>query len=131
MTIKNIALINANDQVVNIVIVDVEDETTMSGLHEQWGTIRWAEFDHDTDNIVLDPNPEIWTTHTDSDGFIAPAIDSSDTDIVEDFIEIEEVTINGRVYPRASLLIVENADNRPAGWVLPDGELEVSLSNAD
>jgi hypothetical protein len=131
MTIKNIALINANDQVVNIVIVDVEDEITLAGLHELWGTVRWAEFDHDADDIILDPSPEIWTTHTHSGGFVTPAIDYSATVVGEDIIEIEEVTINGRVYPTTSLLIVENAASRPDGWVLPDGESEVSLSDAD
>jgi len=131
MNIKSVALINTNDQVVNIVVVDVEDEATIAGLHEQWGTVRWAEFDHDTDNIILDPSPEIWTTHTDLSGFVVPVIDSPTLVVAETIVQIEEVTINGRVYPRASLLIVENAATRPAGWVLPDGETEVSLSDAD
>jgi hypothetical protein len=137
MAIKNVALINANDQVVNIVIVDVEDEVTMVGLHEQWGTVRWVEFDHDADDIILDPSPEVWTTHTEETGFEIPESYKTVTVVIEDAenteetTPVEEVTINGRVYPKDSLLIKENASRRPEGWVFPDGETEVSLSDAD
>jgi hypothetical protein len=43
----------------------------------------------------------------------------------------EIVIINDRVYPRDSALIKENASSRPAGWVLPSHEVEVSLSDAE
>jgi len=130
MTIKNVALINANDQVINIVVVDVEDEVTIAGLHEVWGTVRWEEFDYEADNIVIDPDPEIWTTHTEVDGFVPPEMPAV---LVEETpsTPIEEVTINGKVYPKDSLLIVENTATRPAGWVLPNGAVEVSLSDAE
>jgi hypothetical protein len=123
MAIKNVALVNANDQVVNIVVVDVEDEVIIAGLHEFWGTVRWVEFDHDADDIILDESPEIWTTHTEETGFVPPTPVAIST--------IGTVVINGRTYPADSHLIIENAATRPAGWVLPEGQVEVSLSDAD
>ena len=130
MAIKNVALINANDQVVNIVVVDVEDEVTVGGLHEFWGTVRWAEVDVDADDIVLDPSPEIWTTHTEENGFVSPVAETP-VPVNGAVVNIEEVTIGGKAYPKDSLLIMENAAARPAGWVSPDGQVEVSLSDAD
>jgi hypothetical protein len=130
MAIKNVALINANDQVVNIVVVDVDDEVTIAGLHAHWGTVRWAEFDVDADDIVLDPSPEIWTIHTEANGFVVPVADTPAT-VNGAVVDIEEVTIGGKKYPIDSLLIVENAAARPAGWALPDGQVEVSLSDAE
>jgi hypothetical protein len=128
MAIKNVALINANDQVVNIVVVDVEDEVTIAALHEYWGTVRWAEFDQDADNIILDLSPDIWTTHTEETGFVLPPAPVIE---VPQEVPAATVVVGGKTLPVTSLLFVENADKRPDGWTLEEGQTELSLADAE
>lgn len=131
MTIKNIALINENNQVVNHVIADVDDALVMEMLYREWNAVRHVET-KETDDIVLNPDPEIWTTHTDEDGFVPPAPLVVEIPLPEvDDNRIETVVINGRTYPKNSLLIRENNYRRPEGWTLPEGEVEVSLADVE
>ncbi len=119
MGIQNVALINANDQVVNHVVVDTDDAETIAALHEQWGTVRYVVTAVE-DVIIIDPSPVIWTTHTEADGFVPPISHEEPIAAEPTFVEI---TIGGRKYPSDSLLIKENASSRPAGWVLPAGDV--------
>lgn len=131
MTIKNIALINEHDQVVNHVIADVEDMSVLEMLYREWNAVRYVET-KETDAIVLNPDPEIWTIHTEESGFVPPApivVDLLPPILAES--EHETVVINGRTYPKNSRLIKENNHLRHEGWTLPEGEVEVSLADAD
>jgi len=134
MSKETFALINDQDQVVNHIIIDKDDanfESNMAGQLAHWGCVRYVETDIET-AIILDESPEIWTTHTEATGFVLPVIETPVAEIVEtNSTPVEEVTINGRVYPVDSKLIKENAHLRPVGWVLPSFEVEVSLSDAD
>jgi hypothetical protein len=96
-----------------------------------WECVRYVETNVEKDLIILDPSPEIWTTHTEQDGFVLPTISIANNIAEEAITPVEEVTINGRVYPVDSKLIKENAHLRPEGWVLPEFEVEVSLKDAD
>jgi len=132
MSKETFAIINDQDQVVNHILVDKDApdfEEVMAGQLAHWGCVRYVETTTEQPMIILDENPNIWTTHTEEAGFVLPVIE---TPIIEEnSTPITEVTINGRKYPVDSLLIKENAANRPAGWVLPDGQVEVSLSDAE
>lgn len=135
MTIEKIALINEEGQVVNYVLVDVDDTETITGLHEVHNTTRYVVANDEV--IILDDSPEIWTTHCDNPdcknhGFNLPTVETPVAQIPKqstnpDDYDHDIVVINGRVYPADSWLIKENAANRPDGWVLPDGQVEVSL----
>jgi len=142
--IKNVALINKLGQVVNHVVVDTDDKELLDALHVEWDTHRHVET-KDDDIIILHQSEEVWTTHCndlecENKGFTLPdaevyfkalgvEIPPATTEI--EFVPPKEITINGRVYPEDSLLIKENAARRPEGWVLPEGVLEVSLSDKD
>lgn len=140
MSKETFAIINDKDQVVNHILVDKDApdfEEVMAGQLAHWGCVRYVETTEEQPVIILDPSPEIWTTHTEETGFVIPEQYVSKQDIV--FIAEGEpsqpthpqVTIKGRVYPADSLLIKENASLRPEGWVLPEGVMEVSLKDAD
>lgn len=131
MTIKNIALINEHNQVVNHVIADTEDASVMEMLFREWNAVRYVET-VETDDIVLNPDPEIWTIHTDENGFVPPppiVVEILPPELSQN--EVETVIINGRTYPKDSRLIKENSHLRPEGWILPEGEVEVSLADAE
>lgn len=133
--IKNVAIINQLGQVVNHIVVDTDDTKLLDNLHAEWGTNRHVETT-ESDVIILDPSPEIWTTHCDNpdcekSGFNLPEEPVVAIEPIEPIEPIEEVTINGRVYPIDSLLIKENAHLRPAGWIFPSGDVEVSLADAE
>jgi hypothetical protein len=140
MGLETFALINSNDQVVNHIVVDKEAadfEEVMVGQLAHWGCVRYVETTEEQPLIILDESPTIWTTHTEEDGFVLPV---NPNDVIEpNTLEIEHfennngatVTINGRIYPTNSLLIKENASNRPTGYSIPNGEVEVSLSDAE
>jgi hypothetical protein len=138
MSKETFAIINDQDQVVNHIVIDKDDANFESNMADQlarWGCVRYVETDLQTDIIVLDESPEIWTTHTDATGFVLPQ--TTPTPVIvptsknpADY-DHEIVIINDRVYPADSLLIRENASSRPAGWVLPSHEVEVSLSDAE
>lgn len=134
MGLETFALIDSNNQVVNHVVVDKESDDFEKVIADQltlWGCVRYVETDVEKDIIILDPSPEIWTIHTEEDGFILPEISVENTVPEETVTPVEEVTINGRIYPVDSRLIKENAHLRPEGWVLPEFEVEVSLKDAD
>ncbi len=129
MSKESFAIINDQDQVVNHILVDKDApdfEQVMADQLAHWGCVRYVETTEENPIIVLDPSPVIWTTHTEETGFVLPT-----PVFVSEGAEHEKVVINGRTYPADSLLIQENAANRPVGWVLPDGEVEVSLSDAE
>ena len=143
--IKNVALVNELGQVVNHVVVDTEDTETIAALHEQWTTTRFVET-NDDDVIILHKSDAVWTTHCDNpdcekSGFTLPAwdvyysalgiVEPTDVEVSEPANDFKPVTINGRKYPDDSLLIKENASKRPVGWVLPEGEEEVSLADKE
>jgi hypothetical protein len=140
MTKETFALINDQDQVINHIVIDKDDanfETNMAGQLAHWGCVRYVETDLERDDIILDERPTIWTTHTEETGFVLPegykpihveVAPSADSNPVA---EIEKVTIGGRVYPKDSLLIAENASRRAADWTFPEGEVEVSLKDID
>ena len=108
----------------------------MDTIHKQWGTHRHV-ITTPEDSIHLDPfNDNIWTTHCDDStcenyGFNLPIDAMTPKFEIIDTPPPEEITIKGRKYPVCSLLIKENANRRPTGWVLPEGEEEVSLVNKE
>ena len=131
MSKESFAIINDQDQVVNHILVDKDApdfEQVMADQLAYWGCVRYVETTEENPVIVLDPSPVIWTTHSEETGFVLPTFAPV---IVEEKPNHATVVINGRTYPADSLLIQENAATRPVGWVLPDGEVEVSLSDAE
>ena len=140
--IKNIALINELGQVVNHVVADTDDAAVMEMLHGVWGTTRYVETSDDN-VIILDKDPEVWTTHCDDPdcdktGFNLPTEEElkkigviTTVTPPTDTTFIETVKINGRTYPKDSRLFKENAHLRAEGWTLPEGEVEVSLADID
>lgn len=145
MSQETFALVNDKDQVVNHIVLDKETDNFEAVMSEQlshWGCVRYVETTEDQPVIILDSSPEIWTTHKEETGFVLPEgyYSSSDTEVAlqapplsknpTDY-DHEIVVIKGRVYPADSLLIKENAASRPNGWVLPEGEVEASLSDID
>lgn len=143
MSKETFALINDLDQVVNHIVVDKEGADFQQVMADQlayWGCVRYVETTEEQPVIVLDPSPEIWTTHTEATGFVLPEGYVTDENIISEQKPLstnpadydhEIVIIKGRVYPADSLLIKENAARRPNGWVLPEGATEVSLSDAE
>ena len=138
MSKETFALINNKDQVVNHIVIDKDDanfESNMAGQLERWGCVRYVETDAVNDVIIFDESPEIWTIHTEDEGFVLPEgyrptselIFISETDVAPH----PTVMIKGKKYPTDSLLIKENASERPEGWVLPEGVVEVSLKDAN
>jgi len=143
MTKETFALINDQDQVVNHIVIDKDDagfESNMADQLTHWGCVRYVETTEEQPIIILDESPVIWTTHTEEGGFVLPEGYVENIEITlepqpqstnpADY-DHEIVVINGRVYPADSKLIKENASSRPAEWTLPDGEVEVSLSDAE
>lgn len=137
MSKETFAIINDQDQVVNHILVDKDApdfEQVMADQLAHWGCVRYVETEPNT-VIILDESPTIWTTHKEDTGFVLPEI-FTDLEIKPApfdpaTLDHETVVIKGRRYPADSLLIKENAATRPAGWVLPEGETEVSLSDAE
>jgi len=140
MGLETFAIINDKDQVVNHIVVDKEAsnfEEVMAGQLELWACVRYVETTEEQPVIVIDESDDIWTTHTEADGFVLPV--HPNTIVEPNVLQIEHlevndgatVTINGRVYPTNSLLIKENASKRPQGYSLPEGQVEVSLEDAD
>ena len=117
--IKNVALVNELGQVVNHVVVDTDDTVTMAALHEQWGTVRYVETENDV--IILHESDDIWTTHTEGDGFILPDqqkyLDTIGVKVEEPKPDIIERKISE--LPADSWLLEANAANRPEGWTFP------------
>jgi hypothetical protein len=141
--IKNVALVNELGQVINHVVVDTEDTETMDALHEQWGTYRHVETSNE-DIIILHESNEVWTTHCDDPDCEKTGFNLPDLEVYAKVQGLEKppvfeiaeekhkvITIKGREYPDDSLLIKENVSKRPNGWVLPEGEVEVSLADKE
>ena len=110
---ETFALINDQDQVVNHIVIDKDDanfESNMAGQLAHWGCVRYVETNAETDVIILDESPEIWTTHTEEDGFVLP---STSVEVVE-----EEKPLIRKVseLPADSLLLETNAAKRPEVW---------------
>ena len=143
MSKETFAIINEQDQVVNHIIVDKDApdfEEVMVGQLAHWNCVRYVETTEEQPVIILDESPKIWTTHNEETGFVLPEGFTTElvlTPIIKEQsknpadYDHEIVVINGRVYPVDSTLIKENASSRPEGWALPDGEVEVSLSDAE
>jgi len=139
-SIKSIALVNELGQVVNHVMADTDDVEVIEMLHAVWGTTRYVDTTME-DVIVLHKDDDVWTTHCDDpvceqNGFNLPSRDillriAGVEETQPAVTHIETVTINGRVYPKDSLLIKENASTRPEGWILPEGQEEVSMADVD
>lgn len=137
MGLETFALINDKDQVVNHIVVDKEAsdfEEVMAGQLAHWACVRYVETTEEQPVIILDESPTIWTTHTEETGFVIPeeylppVLETTPLVIVP---EHETVVINGKTYPTDSLLIKENANLRPEGWVLPEDATEVSLKDKE
>ena len=135
MGIQNIAIINELGQVVNHVVADTDDTELIERLHAEWGTSRFV-VTTDEDVLMFDESDDIWTTHCDDpncdkQGFNLPEARLAVIAALNPEPAHETVKINGRIYPADSHLIKENASDRPAGWALPSGEVEVSLADAE
>lgn len=77
MTHETFAIINDQDQVVNHIIVDKDApnfDEVMAGQLAHWSCVRYVETTETQPVIILDPSPEIWTTHTEETGFVLPKI---------------------------------------------------------
>lgn len=135
MSKETFAIINENDQVVNHILVDKDApdfEEVMAGQLAHWGCVRYVETTDRAVTIILDESPNIWTTHTEETGFVIPSEYETPPHVFPTHEpDHETVSIKGRIYPADSLLIKENASRRPEGWVLPEGQTEVSLADAD
>lgn len=122
MTIENIALVDERGYVINHVVVDTDDTETINALHERWGTSRYV-VTGDTDVIILHESDEIWTEHCNNEscpnhGFNLP---SEEVLLPALGIEIPKHERKRSELPADSLLLEENAANRPEGWVYPEG----------
>jgi hypothetical protein len=134
---ETFALINDKDQVVNHIVIDKDDanfEVNMAGQLTHWACVRYVETTEEQPVIILDESPTIWTTHTEETGFVIPeeylppVVEPTPLVILPDH---ETVVINGKTYPKDSLLIKENASLRPEGWVLPEDAVEVTLADKE
>ena len=68
MGLETFALINELGQVINHIVVDKEAdnfEEIMVGQLEHWVCTRYVETTEEQPVIILDADPEIWTTHCD------------------------------------------------------------------
>ena len=121
MTIKNVALINEENQVVNHIVIDTEDESAVADLLSFWKAVRYVETVA-TDVIHLDPHPAIWTLHGEEEGFIPPDLEAlreeGSLPPIITYIEKDKL-------PADSLLLEENAANRPEGWEFPKNHVFV------
>jgi hypothetical protein len=116
MSHETFALINDQDQVINHIVIDKDDanfEENMAGQLTHWGCVRYVETTPE-DVIILDESPEIWTTHSEDNGFTLPDIPLSTISL-----EVSAREIKKSELPADSLLLEENADNRPEGWEFP------------
>ena len=121
MSHETFALINDKDQVVNHIVIDKDDanfESNMAGQLEHWGCVRYVETNIETDIIVLDESPTIWTTHSETDGFVLP------TEALAPPVEViaptpEIIEVKKSDLPADSKLLEENAHLRPEDWVFP------------
>jgi hypothetical protein len=113
---ETFALINDQDQVVNHIVIDKDDANFESNMADQlshWACVRYVETNVETDVIILDESPDIWTTHTEADGFVLPLTSVEVVDAEKPLIrKVSEL-------PADSLLLEANAANRPEGWVFP------------
>jgi len=119
MGLETFALINDSDQVVNHIVVDKEAsnfEEVMAGQLAHWGCVRYVETTEERPVIILDESPTIWTTHTEETGFVIPVIEAP---IVEEVWDGEVIVKKKSELPEDSLLLEENAANRPEGWKFP------------
>jgi hypothetical protein len=121
MSHETFALINDKDQVVNHIVIDKDDanfEENMAGQLAHWGCVRYVETDVVNDLIILDESDEIWTTHTEETGFVLPDGTYTSPTTGE---TIQQRTKKRSELPADSLLLEENAANRPSDWVWPEG----------
>ena len=131
MGLETFALINELGQVINHIVVDKESsdfEEIMVGQLAHWGCTRYVETTEEQPVIILDADPEIWTTHCDnpdcdSYGFNLPEMPVTEhipvRGVVERDPDIEVVVRKKSELPDDSLLLEENAANRPEGWTFP------------
>jgi hypothetical protein len=128
MGLETFALINSLGQVINHIVVDKEAdnfEEVMAGQLEHWDCTRYIETTEEKPVIILDADPEIWTTHCDNPdcektGFNLPEIAEAPVSVVmERDPDIEIVVRKKSELPEDSLLLEENAANRPEGWIFP------------
>jgi len=134
MGLETFAIINDNNQVINHIVVDKEADNFEEVMAQQlavWGCVRYVETTEEKPVIILDPDPTVWTTHTETDGFVIPEKYQPILPIEDNTPDHETVTINGKVFPADSLLIKENAHLRPEGYTIPAGAEEVSLEDKD
>lgn len=124
MAIENVALVNELGQVVNHVVVDIDDKETIDALHKHWSTHRHV-ITSDEDVIILDDDPEIWTTHCDDDscensGFNTPPTPVNITWVnTNSNIDTEPIIRKASELPEDSLYLEKNKANRPEHWIWP------------
>ena len=123
MSHETFALINSLGQVVNHIVIDKDNENFESNMADQlalWDCTRYVETTEEPPTIILDESPEIWTTHCDN-----PDCEKSGFNLPEQFTptfieaDMEPVIRKKSELPADSLLLEENADERPDGWVFP------------
>jgi hypothetical protein len=111
MSHETFALINDTDQVVNHIVIDKDDanfDSNMAGQLAHWGCVRYVETTPE-DVIILDESPEIWTVHSEDNGFVLPLSQIPHEPIVYEEIKRSEL-------PADSKYLEENAHLRPEGW---------------
>lgn len=119
MAHETFALINEKNQVVNHIVIDKDDvnfESNMTAQLAHWGCIRYVETDNKKDIIILDESPEIWTTHTEEEGFVVP---SEYATKVSEVLEDTPIVIKRSELPADALVLEENAHLRPEGFIFP------------
>jgi hypothetical protein len=128
MGLETFALINELGQVINHIVVDKEAdnfEEVMAGQLEHWACTRYVETTEEQPVIILDADPEIWTTHCDDPdcektGFNLPVTETPPHTQARTWPEgIETIERKRSELPDDSLLLEENASARPDGWVYP------------
>lgn len=118
MSHETFALINSLNQVVNHIVIDKDDANFESNMADQlalWDCVRYVETTDEPPVIILDESPEIWTTHTDEEGFVLP--EQSRPIVFPD--ALAPIVRKKSELPADSWLLEENAADRPEDWIFP------------
>lgn len=115
--IKNVALLNDKNQLVNHIVLDIDDAEAVEVMLKEWDAVRWVETQEDH-SIIISDDPDIWAVWSDETkkfslvGLPAPTMTfKPGEDIVEN--TSPTVIIEGVEYPIDSGVFFENADTHP------------------
>lgn len=114
--VKNVALLDDQNRLVNHIILDIDNEDDVQALLEYWGATRFVETKDDHDIIVTE-DPNVWSVWDDeTEKFTITGIETERKIVFDLDREVQTVKINGVDYPVDSHVFIENAEDRPEGW---------------